>query len=101
MVKTEDGRSFVEKSDYEKEMVTGVFENKDQPGQSNSFIYGYKGAIETYTLYDGKESTVPRYIARHINNCVIRDTEPEFNDRGLVVGQKPVMRKRFNFFSNF
>ena len=101
ITKTKDGRTFIDKTEFEKEMVTGKFENKDAPGVSHRFAYGYNGTIEEHELFDGKEHTVPRYIARHINNCTYRDTEPVFNERGMVVDQKPVTRKRFNFFSEF
>lgn len=99
ITQTKDGRTFVDKSAYEKELVTGTFENKDAPGLSNTFSYGYNGIMEKYTLYDGKKATTPRYIARHINTCIIRDTEPIENERGMIIGQKPIMRKRFNFYS--
>ncbi len=89
------------KTEYEKEMVTGTFENKDAPGLDHTFSHGYNGIIKKFKFFDGKESTVPRYIAQHLNNCLIRDTEPEFNDRGLIIGQKVIMRKRFNFFNQF
>ena len=99
--KSKDGRSFIEKTAYEKEMVTGKFENKDAKGANMRFSYGYNGTIEKYHMFDGREHTIPRYIAQHINSCTYRDTEPEYNDRGMVIGQKPVTKKRFNFFSEF
>lgn len=98
---TKDGRRFIEKTPYEKEMVTGTFENKDAPGQKQDFNFGYNGTVEKYTLYDGMKKTVPRYIATHINNCTYRDSEPEYNERGMIIGKKPIIKKRFNFYSSF
>lgn len=61
--------------DRDREMVTGVFKNME-----NQATNGMRGAVrftiklypgdevETYELWDGERYTIPRGVARHLNN---------------------------------
>ncbi len=75
-------KSDKEKKDFEKEierrrerdseLVVGIFENKEAPGQSVDFcIKTYPGdPIMQWTFMDGERYSIPRGVARHINtNC--------------------------------
>lgn len=54
--------------DYEP--VTGVFENKEKPGQKLSLWWGKDGTLKQYTFEEGKRYKIPRALAKHLNqNC--------------------------------
>jgi hypothetical protein len=54
----------------DREPVTGVFQNHEQPGGFMSFsFYKYKGdPIEIFSFWDGETKTIPRMVANHINS---------------------------------
>ncbi len=59
----------------DSEMVTGIFENKENPGAPLRFaIKLYPGDdLVQYDLYDGERYRLPRGVARHIaQNCYIK-----------------------------
>lgn len=79
--------------DRDAEMVTGIFKNLENPavnGGRGSVIFSYKfypGEENTvYELYDGERYTIPRGVARHLNNnCFYREYQHlkgEFGDTG-------------------
>jgi hypothetical protein len=67
--------------DRDSEMVTGIFKNLENPavnGGRGSVVFSYKyypgeeNAI--YELWDGERYTLPRGVARHLNNnCFYRE----------------------------
>jgi hypothetical protein len=67
--------------DRDSEMVTGIFKNIENPatnGGRGSVVFSYKyypgdeNAI--YELFDGERYTLPRGVARHLNNnCFYRE----------------------------
>jgi hypothetical protein len=67
--------------DRDSEMVTGIFKNNENPGSGGSrgalqFSYkAYPGDTnEFYEFWDGERYTIPRGVARHINNnCFYRE----------------------------
>lgn len=71
----------ISKSEFEKrveslkerdsEMVTGIFKNLEQPGGSISFhlkLYDGDDFNHEYTFFDNERYTIPRGVARHLNN---------------------------------
>lgn len=54
----------------DNEMVKGIFKFYEVPGGSVSFCFRkYKGdPILKYTMLDGQIYTVPRMVAKHLNN---------------------------------
>ena len=54
----------------DREMVRGIFDFKEVPGGQMQFCYKYYDGdeVETYTLVDGETYTIPRGVARHLNN---------------------------------
>lgn len=63
--------------DRDREMVTGIFKNLENPAQNGSkgsVSFGYKAypgdELEFYELWDGERYNLPRGVARHLNqNC--------------------------------
>lgn len=81
----------------DEEMVTGVFKNLENPASAGSrgmlqFTYmAYPGQeYQDYELYDGERYTLPRGVARHLNNnCYYREYQHikgEFGDSGMRQG---------------
>lgn len=70
--------------DRDAEMVSGIFKNLENPamnGGRGSVIFSYKyypgdeNAI--YELWDGERYTLPRGVARHLNNnCYYKEYQP-------------------------
>lgn len=61
--------------DRDAEMVTGVFKNLENPavnGGRGSVVFSYKyypgEENQIYELFDGERYTLPRGVARHLNN---------------------------------
>ena len=77
--------------DRDAEMVTGVFKNLENPatnGGRGSVVFSYKyypgdeNAI--YELYDGERYTLPRGVARHLNNnCFYREYQHLPGEKGI------------------
>lgn len=75
-------RKHIEKMrDRDSEMVTGIFKNLENPGVNGgkgSVSFGYKAYpgddFVFYELWDGERYTIPRGVARHLNNnCYYRE----------------------------
>ena len=61
--------------DRDNELVTGIFKNLENPatnGGRGSVVFSYKyyrgQPNEVYELMDGERYTLPRGVARHLNN---------------------------------
>jgi hypothetical protein len=73
----------------DSELVTGTFKNLEQQGCSVRFQYkAYPGDdFTSYELIDGEKYTLPRGVARHLNNdCYYKEYKHlpgEFGDTGV------------------
>ncbi len=78
--------------DYE--LVTGIVENKELPGQKVEFFYKkYAGDFKGYSFEDGEKVQIPRMVAEHLNNgCFYYEYE---NSEGPA-GTKIIMHTRSN-----
>lgn len=56
-----------QKSNTQKNCV-GVFHYHELPGQNISFFYDAEGIDGEFCLEDGKEYTLPKAVADHLNN---------------------------------
>lgn len=81
--------------DRDAEMVTGIFKNLENPagnGSRGAVRFGYKmypgQQYEFYELCDGERYTIPRGVARHLNNnCFYREYQQmEGGDNGIKQG---------------
>lgn len=83
--------------DRDAEMVTGIFKNLENPssnGGRGSLVFSYKYYPDTqneiYELFDGERYTLPRGVARHLNNnCFYREyqhLQGEYGQRGIRSG---------------
>jgi hypothetical protein len=83
--------------DRDAEMVTGIFKNLENPatnGGRGSVVFSYKyypGEDNViYELWDGERYTLPRGVARHLNNnCYYREYQHlkgEFGQQGIREG---------------
>lgn len=93
--------------DRDAEMVTGIFKNLENPatnGGRGSVVFSYKyypGEDNTvYELFDGERYTIPRGVARHLNNnCFYREYNHlpgEFGQQGIRAGANPDGRLQSN-----
>lgn len=80
--------------DRDAEMVTGIFKNNENPASSGgrgSVSFGYKAypgdEYEFYELCDGERYSLPRGVARHLNNnCFYKEYKHlpgEFGEQGI------------------
>ncbi len=80
--------------DRDSEMVTGVFKNLENPatnGGRGAVVFSYKfypgQENEVYELCDGERYTLPRGVARHLNNnCFYKEYQHlpgEFGQTGI------------------
>ena len=83
--------------DRDAEMVTGIFKNLENPataGGRGSVMFGYKAypgeAFTMYELCDGERYSLPRGVARHLNNnCFYREYQHlpgEYGTQGIRNG---------------
>lgn len=83
------------------EIVKGIFKNHEQEGGNLKFSFKkYPGRVETYDLYDGEIYSIPRMVAKHLNNeCAYPTFELSdslgANTRSTSIPGKP--RRRFSF----
>lgn len=95
--------------DRDAEMVTGIFKNLENPatnGGRGSVVFSYKyypGEDNTiYELWDGERYTLPRGVARHLNNnCFYKEyqhLQGEFGQQGIRGGTNPDGRLQTNSF---
>jgi hypothetical protein len=93
--------------DRDAELVTGVFKNLENPatnGGRGSVVFSYKfypgEENSIYELWDGERYTLPRGVARHLNNnCFYREyqhLEGEFGTQGVRAGHSPDGRLKTN-----
>jgi hypothetical protein len=59
----------------DEELVSGIFKNNEDPAKSGGrgkLVFSYKfyknQPYEVYELFDGEKYTLPRGVARHLNN---------------------------------
>lgn len=86
---------------YDKVVVKGIFRNHEQAGGSLQFFFKkYAGPVMFYKFHDGEVYSVPRMVAKHINNnCryatyqYAESLDPE--TKSIIIPGKP--RKRFSF----
>jgi hypothetical protein len=73
---------------YDSEMVTGIFENLEAPGQGFRFsIHLYPGdEFDTYELFDGERYRIPRGVARWLNQGCCYKQYAELPALGQVTG---------------
>jgi len=82
------------------ELVTGVFRNLEVPDKDIKFSYSDSTyPAKFYTLHHGKEETIPRKVADHINSCSYTTPKAIFNNQGEQVGVENVTVQRY-FFSS-
>jgi hypothetical protein len=82
-----------EMRERDEEMVTGIFKNLENPAQNGGrgvVQFGFKKYHGDYTFYellDGERYTLPRMVARHLNNdCYYREYQHlpgEFGEQGM------------------
>lgn len=76
--------------DRDAELVVGIFKNLENPataGGKGSVSFGYKiypgDEYTFYELWDGERYTLPRGVARHLNNgCFYREYQQMPNELG-------------------
>jgi hypothetical protein len=94
MSKEDLARHIKSMKDRDSEMVSGVFKNLENPargGSLGSVTFPYKAyegdEVVIYEFYDGERYTIPRGVARHLNNdCYTREyglLPGEFGKEGL------------------
>lgn len=86
--------------DRDAELVTGIFKNLENPasqGGRGSVVFTYKyypnDEYATYELFDGEKYTLPRGVARHLNNnCYYKQYQQLAGsfENGAPVQQSPV-----------
>jgi hypothetical protein len=89
---------------YDSEMVTGIFENLEAPGQGMRFsIHLYPGDdFDVYELFDGERYRIPRGVARHLNQGCAYKTYATLNamsgavNGAAVEGAAPVRDGRYS-----
>lgn len=86
----------------DRQMVKGIFKNYECPGGVLQFSFKkYKeDPVENYTFYDNKIYTIPRAVAKHLeNNCWYPEYEYiKGEDTQNIYGIKKKV-KRFGFSS--
>lgn len=93
--------------DRDAELVTGIFKNLENPataGGRGSVVFSYKYYPNEdntiYELYDGEKYTLPRGVARHLNNnCYYKEyqhLQGEFGQQGVRSGVNPDGRQNAN-----
>ena len=87
-------RQIAKMRDRDAEVVTGIFKNLENPasnGGKGSVLFGYKAypgdEYTFYELWDGERYSLPRGVARHLNNnCFYREYQHlpgEFGQQGI------------------
>jgi hypothetical protein len=78
--------------DRDSEMVSGIFKNLENPavgGSKGSVVFSYKAypgdEAVVYELWDGERYTLPRGVARHLNNnCFYREYQHLAGESGIT-----------------
>jgi len=55
---------------YLREVCEFEFSNLEEPGLSNKFTYGGTKNNYKFLFFHGAKYKLPRFIARHVENCV-------------------------------
>lgn len=77
---------------YDAEMVTGIFENREAPGQGLRFsICLYGEEYEVYELFDGERYRIPRGVARHLNNGCASKEYASLNQSSAAVNNAEIL----------
>jgi len=93
--------------DRDAEMVTGIFKNLENPatnGGRGSVVFSYKyypnDENAVYELWDGERYSLPRGVARHLNNnCYYKEyqhLQGEFGQQGIRTAQNADGRLQTN-----
>jgi len=89
----------IKDKNHDDENVTGIFRNLDSPGKDITFTYSDdKRPAKRYKLRHDHEETIPRKVAKHINNCSYTTIKPIFDMAGNIIGHEEVLNQRY-FFS--
>jgi len=91
ITKEELARQIKKMRDRDAEMVTGIFKNLENPatnGGRGSVLFNYKmypgDEFQAYELWDGERYTIPRGVARHLNNnCFYREYQHLPGEQGI------------------
>jgi hypothetical protein len=97
-------KEIAKKKERDSEMVTGIFKNLEAPGGSVRFVFDIYGeGLKNYELFDGERYTIPRGVARHLNNgCFYKEyrhLKGEFGDQGIRAGYNDGSLKAENMYS--
>lgn len=98
MSESEAAKHIAKMRERDAEMVTGVFKNLENPGTNGakgSLSFGFKAYpgddFVFYELWDNERYTLPRGVARHLNNnCYFKEythLPGEFGDSGIRAAQ--------------
>lgn len=90
--KSEAAKRIAKQRERDAEMVTGIFKNLENPGQNGSrgvLSFGYKAYpgddYVFYELADNERYTIPRGVARHLNNnCFYREYQHLEGESGMT-----------------
>lgn len=88
--------------DRDREMVKGIFKNYETPGGYLGFCTKFylEDPVEKWEMLDGQMYTIPRCVARHLNNNAWVPVYDHVADPDGVRVQKIVNKvKRFGFNS--
>ena len=118
LTKEEGQKKIRDMWDYDHEMVTVVFENKENPAKNGGIgmlQFGFKKyAGDQYTFYelwDGERYTLPRMVANHLGNgCFYKeyqrlpgefgnnDIRQGFNPEGRMITNRQQMARKVHRF---
>lgn len=90
MTREEMQRHILKMRDRDAEKVTGIFKNLENPagnGGRGAVLFSYKmypgDNVEVYELLDGERYTIPRGVAKHLNNnCFYREYQHLPGEKG-------------------
>ena len=93
ITREELAKELLKRRDRDAELVTGIFKNLENPatnGGRGSVVFSFKfyrgQENEVYELWDGERYTLPRGVARHLNNnCYYKEYQHlpgEFGQQG-------------------
>ena len=75
ITREELSRQLQKRRERDEELVSGIFKNNEDPAKSGGrgkLVFSYKfykdQPYEVYELFDGEKYTLPRGVARHLNN---------------------------------
>jgi hypothetical protein len=89
-------------ADRDKEIVTGVFKNHENPGETLKFWFrAHAGQdIEMIELRDGEMCHIPLSVARHLNkNCWYAVDKFAMDKNGMPTTEVGKKVRRFSFYT--